>query len=106
MNKIKRGNRTHRHTITLRDDVYQKLRDFKTEAMKSEKLADTFLVLRTSTLITLIVDWALTEGKLGARTIVELYAKSHDLWARIPEEPYGDEWKNEKEKQQRKKQAL
>lgn len=73
--------KTVRKTVTIRSDVYQKLC-----AMFRNPKFDGFYLLRDSTLITLILEWAFEHG-VNEKELLELYADSYNKYGRFPMRP-------------------
>lgn len=72
------------HSVTIPNDIFENLKEFKRSSDY-----EFFVDLPASTVISLILGWALSENRVTHEDLLKLYAQRSNVYGRVPARPQG-----------------
>jgi hypothetical protein len=84
-NRIK----TRSHSITIPEDTFNKLLKFR----RSIETTYFDIDLPISTMLSLLLEWALDKNRVTSEDLLKLYIQRADVYSRLPTRPHVKDWK-------------
>ena len=79
--------KTISRSVTIPEDIFKNLQKFR----KSSNY-EFFVDLPVSTVISLILEWALDKNGVTHEALLKLYAQRSNVYGRVPTRPQGANW--------------
>jgi hypothetical protein len=81
--------KTRSHSVTVPEDTFDKLLKFR----RSIETTYFDIDLPVSTVISLILEWALVENRVTSEDLLKLYIQRAGVYSRLPTRPHVKDWK-------------